>query len=174
MKRKLLFTLLLGALSLVCSEERLVTVAPAEEWQIRKSLHDQEELKPLEAEYQQLVAARLKTLTEDQITNVFGPQLETIRKLDSRLFTNHIALPLFAPDTLVLSGLLVTNDLSHHLPVGRNAKIRAICVILPPGCHVRAAEVGRRFCPAFGVGETEMAGNEAVAGRAPAKGSDTE
>ncbi len=113
MTRILLFALLLGALPTICCGQRWVMIAPRQEFVIRHSLRDREELKPLAAEYNQIIAARLQTLTLDQITNVFGPKLETVRDLNFLWLTNRVALPLFAPDSLALSGLVVTNDQSH-------------------------------------------------------------
>lgn len=88
-------------------------VVRSEEFPIRPSLRDREELKPLAAEYQQIITTRLKPLTSDQVTNVFGPKLESLRDLNPHRLTNSVALPLFAPDSVYLSGLLVTNDQSH-------------------------------------------------------------
>ena len=89
-------------------------VCPLQEFGIRVSLGDRQELKPLTAEYEQIVATLHQTLkSEDQVANIFGPKLETNRTLTPNGMTNNIALPSFAPFSVTLSGLLVTNDQSH-------------------------------------------------------------
>jgi hypothetical protein len=113
MTRTIAFALFVCAIPLVCFGQRGIVVAPGQEFSIRLALRDREELKPLAAEYQQIIDTRLKALTSDQVTNVFGLKLESLRKLTPHRLTNSVALPLFAPDSVYLSGLQVTNDQSH-------------------------------------------------------------
>lgn len=119
MTRAIVFALFLSLIPVICSGQRGVILL-REEFPIRLSLRDREELKPLAAEYQQIITTRLKPLTSNQVTNVFGPKLESLRDLNPHQLTNSVALPLFAPDSVYLSGLLVTNDQSHAdlYPVG--------------------------------------------------------
>jgi hypothetical protein len=113
MIRTILFALFLSLVPLTCFGQRIVEVAPTEEFAVRLSLRDREELKPFAAEYQRTITTRLKPLGPDQVTNVFGQKLESIRNLTPHGLTNSVALPSFAPDSVLLSGLLVTNDQSH-------------------------------------------------------------
>jgi len=101
---------------MICSGVIAIWVGPRQESSIRQSLRDREELKPLAAEYQQIVYTPLWALNNsEQVTNVFGPILETLtlRDLHPHRLTNSVALPLFAPEFVYVSGLLVTNDQSH-------------------------------------------------------------
>lgn len=84
-----------------------------QEYAVRMALRDRPELEALASEYQQVINQRLKPLKAGQLTNVFGPKLESQRELTPQRLTNHVALPLFAPPIVSLSGLLVTNDQSH-------------------------------------------------------------
>src|SRR5258706_3628410 len=109
MTRTIAFALFLCAIPLVCSGQRPIMVAPRQEFPIRLSLLDRQELKPLAAEYEQAITTLLQILkSEDQVTNVFGTKLETHRSLTPDALTNGVALPLFAPTAVILSGLLVT------------------------------------------------------------------
>jgi hypothetical protein len=83
-----------------------------DEFATRMSLRDRETLKPLTAEYQR-VTTQLLSLQAEQVTNTFGPKLEIVRTLNPHLLSRPAALPLFASDSVCLSGLLVTNDQTH-------------------------------------------------------------
>jgi hypothetical protein len=113
MKTTIAVALFLCSIPVVCLGDRSVLVAPPQEFPIRISLRDRGELKPLAAEYHQIVFTRLKSLQSNEVTNVFGPKLESHRDLNAHRLTNSLVLPLFAPDSVSISGLLVTNNLSH-------------------------------------------------------------
>jgi hypothetical protein len=54
-----------------------------------REMWDHAELKPLRAEYQDIISTRISPLKYGDVTNIFGPKLDT--KPD------HYALPLFVP-----------------------------------------------------------------------------
>jgi hypothetical protein len=112
MIRTIFIALLLCAVPVRGFSQRWVTVM-REELAVRISLRDRAELKPLAAEYQQFVTNRLRPLQAGQVTNIFGPKLETVRTLNPHQLSHTAVLPLFAPDSVCLSGLLVTNDQAH-------------------------------------------------------------
>ena len=79
----------------------------------RGAIRSRPELKPLAHEYEQIMETHFWPLKIQDITNIFGPKLEE-HGIAGDQPTNIVALPLFEPMWIGLSGLVVTNNNSHR------------------------------------------------------------
>ena len=112
MKRTILVTFLLCTLASATFAQRWVdVVSRLDDPNVRQDVYNRAELKPLIAEYDDVVKRRIGQLVRPNIAKVFGPKLE--QRLPARAPTNSVT-PLFAPYFLAFSGLLEGEDRSHR------------------------------------------------------------
>ena len=114
MKRAITIAALLCVLTISSLAQRFVMVdAPQDEalWTVRERV----ELAPVRDEYQQIIETHFRPLKSEDITKIFGPKLEEHGIEPTGHLVTDVVLPMFEPMMVGLSGLLVTNDLSHRV-----------------------------------------------------------
>lgn len=116
MKRTIAIALLLCAFCGISFAQRLVMLGGTQDdFAARQAVQEQVELKSITDDYQQIIRTRFWPLKVEDITNIFGPKIEEHRIRPGNQLDTHVVLPLFAPEMISLSGLLVTNDRSHRV-----------------------------------------------------------
>jgi hypothetical protein len=116
MKRTIAIAALLCALPISNFAQRWVGLAiPQDDPAARWAVCERVELKPRTDEYQQIIETHFRPLKVEDITKIFGPKLEEHGIEPGGHLATDVVLPLFEPMMVGLSGLLVTNDLSHRV-----------------------------------------------------------
>jgi len=81
----------------------------------REGVRDRVDLKPLTEEYYQLIKTRFWPLKVQDIEKIFGPEIEEHALASTFHLVNDLALPLFEPNFIGLSGWVVSNDRSRRV-----------------------------------------------------------
>jgi len=96
---------ILGICSPIFGQILLCLDTPQDNATALRETWDRDELKPLRAEYEEIISTRIWPLKYGDVTNIFGSKLD--KKPD------HYALPVFVPVMQGMSGLIPEDDKRH-------------------------------------------------------------